>query len=69
MKIGTKITIIISIVMVVSLGITSILTFQKASGALYDIIGMYSLSRAEDNAELVANHVDHYSGIIEELST
>ncbi|MDD4583840.1 MAG: cache domain-containing protein, partial [Eubacteriales bacterium] len=69
MKIGTKLTIIISIVMVVSLGITSILAFQKASGALYDIIGMYSLNRAEDNAELVANHVDHYSAIIEELTT
>ena len=39
MRIGTKLTIIISIMMAASLGVTSVLAFQKASAALYDTIG------------------------------
>jgi hypothetical protein len=46
MRIGTKLTIVISIMMIAAMGVTIILAFQKASGALYETIGSYSLSRA-----------------------
>lgn len=68
MKIGTKLTTIISIMMVVALGVTSVLAFQKASNALYETISSYSLSRAQDNAALVSDRVRSYFDILEEIA-
>jgi len=59
-KIGTKITIVIAIVVVISYVVLGFTSYYSASDVLRETIGADTLSRAEDTALLVSQAVDAY---------
>lgn len=60
LKIGTKITLVIGLVVIISYAVLGITSYNSASGVLNDNISTDTLSRAEDTALLVAQTVESY---------